>query len=76
MKNITNIIGIILIIIGILSLGYKGITYTKQEDIAKIGDVKLTANENKTIFLPPLFGGVSLVAGIALVIIARMGQKP
>jgi hypothetical protein len=75
MKALTNIVGIILILFGLISLGYRGITYNKQEDIAKIGSLKVTANEEKTIFLPPVFGGVSLAAGIALVIIGRMGRK-
>jgi vacuolar-type H+-ATPase subunit I/STV1 len=75
MKTITNIVGILLIIFGIVSLGYQGITYNKQEDVAKIGSVKITANEEKTIFLPPVFGGIALVAGLALVVIARMGKS-
>ena len=75
MKAITNLVGILLIIFGIVSLGYRGITYNKQEDIAKIGSVKVTANEEKTIFLPPVFGGVALAAGIALVVIGRMGRR-
>jgi hypothetical protein len=76
MKTLTSVIGIILIVIGIISLGYRTITYTKQEDVAKIGSLKVTADEDKTIFLPPIFGGVSLAAGIALVVISRLGQKP
>jgi hypothetical protein len=75
MKAITNLVGILLIILGLISLGYNGFTYNKQEDVAKIGSLKVTANEQKTVFLPPLFGGVALVAGIALVIIGRMGSK-
>jgi hypothetical protein len=75
MKVLTNLVGILLIIVGIISLGYHGITYNKQEDVAKLGDLKVTANEEHTIFLPPVLGGVSLAAGIALVIIGRMGKK-
>ncbi|MES2218323.1 MAG: DUF3185 domain-containing protein [Pseudomonadota bacterium] len=75
MKALTNIVGILLIVLGIVSLGYRGFTYNKQEDIAKIGSVKITADEQKTVFLPPIFGGIALVAGIALVVIGRMGNK-
>jgi len=75
MKAITNLVGILLIILGIISLGYNGFSYNKQEDVAKIGSLKITADEKKTVFLPPIFGGIALVAGIALVVIGRMGNK-
>lgn len=71
MRSITNIVGIILIIVGIIGLGYQGISYTKQEKIAQIGSVKITAEKEHTIFFPPMLAGASLLAGIVLVIVAR-----
>jgi len=71
MKSIVSIIGILLIIIGILTLAYQGITYTKQEKIAQIGDVKISADTQKTIYFPPILGGLSIVAGIVLVVVGR-----
>ena len=71
MKSITSIIGILLIIIGILTLAYQGFTYTEHQNIAQIGDVKVTADTQKTVYFPPIFGGLSLIAGIILVITAR-----
>jgi len=75
MKTLTNLIGILLIIFGIVSLGYRGITYNKQEEVAKLGDIKVTANTEKTVSIPPLVGGASLVAGIILVLAGRLGRK-
>lgn len=71
MKSITNILGIVLIIFGILTFAYQGITYTKQEKVAQIGNIEVTANTEKTIYFPPILGGVTLVVGIILVIIGR-----
>ena len=71
MKSITTIVGVFLIIAGILILGYQGFTYTKQEKIAQIGDVKLTADTEKTVYLPPVLGGIALVAGLVLVVVGR-----
>jgi ABC-type antimicrobial peptide transport system permease subunit len=76
MRSFLSIIGIILIVLGVVGLGYQGFTYTKQEKVAQIGDVKLTADKEKTISIPPLMGGASLVAGIVLVLIARRGGTP
>jgi hypothetical protein len=71
MRTILSLIGILLIIVGIASLGYQGITYTKHETVAQIGDLKVTADTQETIYLSPIFGGASLVAGIVLLALSR-----
>lgn len=71
MKNIISLVGILLIILGIASLAYNGITYNKQEKIAQFGEVQITSNTKKTINIPPLAGGVSIAAGIILVFLSR-----
>jgi uncharacterized membrane protein len=73
MKSITNLIGILLIVLGILSLAYQGFTYTKHEKVAQLGDLKVTADTQKTVYFPPLLGGLSLVAGVVLIVVARRG---
>lgn len=73
MRSVTSLLGILLIILGIASLGYQGFTYTKQEKIAQIGSVQITADSQKTVYLSPLLGGLSLVAGVVLVLIGRRG---
>lgn len=74
MKLLMNVIGVLLIIFGIVTLGYQGITYTKKEKIAQFGDVQVTANTEKTLYFPPIVGGASLVAGIVLVVMGRRGN--
>ncbi len=71
MKATTTVIGIILILVGIATFAYQGFTYTKQEKVAQIGDLQLTANTEKTVHFPPILGGLSIVAGIVLVIVGR-----
>ena len=63
--------GIILIVLGCLALAYQGIRYTTQENVIDIGSLKVTASEKKTLPLPPIVGGIALVAGIALVLADR-----
>lgn len=72
MKTVTNIIGILLIIFGIATFGYQNLQYSQTKQVAKIGNVEITADTNKTITIPPVVSGLSLLAGIALVIIARI----
>ena len=59
--------GITLIMLGILGLSYNRISYTGKEKILDIGPIEATAEKEKSIPLPPLLGGLVLVAGIGLV---------
>ncbi len=59
--------GIVLIVLGVLALAYQGIRYTTHEKLIDIGPLKVTASEKKTIPLPPIVGGVAIVAGIAMI---------
>lgn len=73
MRSLLSFVGVILILVGIVSLAYQGFTYTKHENVAQIGDVNITADTQKTVYLPPALGGLSLVAGLVLVVVARRG---
>jgi hypothetical protein len=65
------IIGIVLIVIGIGTFAYKGITYTTREKIIDMGPMHVSADTQETIPLSPVLGGLSLVGGIVLVVIGR-----
>jgi uncharacterized membrane protein len=68
MKPIT-IVGIILIVLGVVALAYQGITYTTKEKVVDLGPLKVEAQREKTIPLPPLLGGLALAGGIVLLIV-------
>jgi hypothetical protein len=61
------LIGIALILLGIVALSYERITYTTKEKVIDIGPIHATAEREKSIPLPPLLGGLALIAGIGLV---------
>ncbi|MFO7685222.1 MAG: DUF3185 domain-containing protein [Desulfobacterales bacterium] len=71
MKTYT-VIGIILIAIGIFAFAYQGFTFTTREKIVDVGPIHMTAEKTRTVPLPPIVGGISLVGGIALLIGGRM----
>lgn len=64
-------IGIVMIVLGIGSLIYKGVTYTLRDKIIDIGPIEASVNTQKTIPLSPVLGGLTLAGGIALVMIGR-----
>jgi hypothetical protein len=61
------IAGIALILLGIVALSYNRITYTTKEKIIDIGPIEATAEKQKTIPLPPILGGLALIAGVGLI---------
>ena len=63
-----TVIGIILIVVGVLALAYRGITYTSRKKVLDIGSIQATTKTEKTIRLPPVLGGLALVGGMVLVI--------
>lgn len=71
MKNSVSIIGIILIILGLATFAYKGFHYTTQEKVLQIGELQVTAEKEKSIYFPPIFGGTAIIVGIVLLVIGR-----
>ena len=70
MKTPAMLIGIVLIVLGVIALAYQGITYTTREKVVDLGPLKVTAQKENTIPLPPILGGLALAGGIALVVVA------
>jgi len=67
MKTAT-LVGILLIVLGIISLAFQGITYTRHRKVVDFGPIQATAETKERIPLPPILGGIALVGGVALVI--------
>jgi hypothetical protein len=65
------VIGVILIVIGVVSLAYQGITYTTKEKVVDLGPVKVETERERTIPLPPVVGVAALVGGVLIVVLSR-----
>ena len=59
-------IGIVLIVLGVIGLAYGGISWTRQDKVVDIGPIEVTSEKRESIPLPPIAGGVCLLAGVAL----------
>ena len=60
--------GVILIVIGVIALVFQGITYTKHKKVLQVGSFQATTEQHKTIPVPPIVGGVALIAGVVLLV--------
>jgi hypothetical protein len=68
------IVGIVLIVIGIVALAYQGISYTTKEKVVDLGPLKVEAEKEKTIPLPPVLGVLAIGAGVVLVVVGARGR--
>jgi UDP-N-acetylmuramyl pentapeptide phosphotransferase/UDP-N-acetylglucosamine-1-phosphate transferase len=60
--------GIILIVIGVIALVYQGFTYTQTTKDAQLGPIVIQHNETHSVPIPPIIGGVCIVAGVVALV--------
>ena len=63
-----RVIGIILIVLGAIGLIWGGITYTRKRETVRLGPLTASVEEKERVPIPPILGGVALLAGIGLLI--------
>jgi uncharacterized membrane protein YidH (DUF202 family) len=66
--RIQSVIGILLVVVGLLSLTLGAITYTRREEVLDVGPVEVTREKHERIPLPPVLGIISVIGGVALLV--------
>jgi UDP-N-acetylmuramyl pentapeptide phosphotransferase/UDP-N-acetylglucosamine-1-phosphate transferase len=64
----SRIAALVLIVAGILMLGYPMLSFTTREKVVDAGPIQVTRDKEHAVPLPPILGGVALVAGIVLLV--------
>ena len=75
MKRFAVILGVILLVLGVVGLVHPVFTYHQQEEVAKIGPVKATVNEEKAVQVPAAVSILLLVAGLGLVVLGPLMKQ-
>jgi lipid-A-disaccharide synthase-like uncharacterized protein len=65
--NAKSIVAVILVVLGIVVLAYSGITFTTPGETVQFLGMRIETRE--THFVPPIFGALSLVGGIVLLLL-------
>ena len=63
-----RLVGIVLVILGVVGLAYGGVTWTTKEKVVDLGPLQVTHDKTQSLPLPPIAGGVCLVAGVVLLV--------
>lgn len=64
-----QVVGILLIVFGLVSLLWGGVSWTREETVLDIGPIEATRKERETIPIPPIVGGLLLASGVLLLVI-------
>ena len=75
MKPFVLILGVLFLIAGIAGLVHPNFSYHKQEEVAKIGPIKATVDQEKTAQIPAALSIVVLVTGVGLVVLGSRPKK-
>jgi len=71
--NAIKITAIVLIVAGVLGLGYGSFSYTKQTHDVKMGPIEMSVHEKETINVPVWAGVGAIAIGAALLLLG--GRK-
>ena len=70
-----RLVGIVLVILGVVGLAYGGVTWTTKEKVVDLGPLQVTHDKTQSLPLPPIAGGVCLIAGVVLLVAAGRQQS-
>jgi len=69
MKRIVIVLGVVLLVLGVVGLVHPNFNYHQQEEVAKLGPIKATVDEEKTAQIPAAVSITLLVAGLGLILL-------
>jgi len=67
--------GVILTVLGIGILVFEGISYTKDETVLDVGPVEAQVEQQRTIELSPIVGGVVTLAGLGFLVFSMKSGR-
>jgi hypothetical protein len=67
--NAMRIAGVVLVAVGIVALVFGGVFWTDRDTVIDAGPLEVTTEQREGLALPPVVGGIALVAGIVLLVL-------
>jgi len=63
------ILGVVLLLLGLAALLHPNITYSKRDEVMKVGPIQATVEKQESVQVPVGVAALLLIAGIGLVVI-------
>lgn len=64
-----RVVGLLLVIVGAVVLLWGGVFWTDRDTLIDAGGVELATENREGVAIPPIVGGITLAAGILLMVI-------
>jgi len=74
MKRILVVVGLLVFVTGLVGLVHPDFTYHKTEEVAHVGPVRATVNEEKVAHMPVAVSVILLVAGLGLTVVGAKSR--
>jgi hypothetical protein len=70
------LIGLVLVVIGVLLLGYQGVAYfTTRETAARVGPIEVQTAREHPVPLGPILSGITIAGGIVILAIGAAKSR-
>ncbi len=66
--------GMVLIVVGILMMVFRGFNFEKEKNLVEIGDLEINTTEKEHVGWPTYAGGAVAVVGVVLTIVGYRKQ--
>lgn len=64
-------LGVVLVLLGLVGLLYGGFTWTRKDKVIDAGPIEITADKHERLAIPPIAGGLLVVAGVGLLVMRK-----
>jgi len=68
-------VGIILIVVGVLMMVFKGFNFEKEKSLIEIGDLEVTTTEEESVSWSTYAGGGVMLIGIVVTVIGFKDER-
>lgn len=74
--NWQRITGIVLVLLGIIGIIFKGITWSSRKPIIQVGTVHMDVTVHHHLWVEPVVAGLAIVLGIILLVLSFRSSRP
>ena len=75
MKSPMAVVGVIILALGVIAFALGGFRFTEEKTALQVGDLKVTAQEQHTLPIPPWASIAAIVVGVGLTGFALVGRR-